>query len=67
MREETVRENIARVALAVSLVMLVYFGPRGWGGLLAVVFAALGLFGFGPVPRLVGRIRDRKKEPRPNP
>lgn len=63
MRDETVRETIARIALGVSLVLLVYFGPRSWGGLLAIVVATLGIFGFGPLPRLVGRVRAyRKKE-----
>ncbi len=65
MREETVRETIARVALGVALVLLVYFGPRSWGGLFALALATLGIFGFGPLPRLVGRVRAyRSKEPR---
>lgn len=66
MRDETVRENIARVALGASLVLLVYFGPLSWWGVLAIVVATIIIFGFGPLPRLVGRVRAyRKAGPRP--
>ncbi len=54
LRNEASWDRVARIALGVILLSLVFFGPRTLWGLIGIVPLATGLCGVCPLYRLVG-------------